>query len=245
MTFVPTTYPTITTDFGDKLCQNNQAVDGGYLLVTPIHDQATRWAGKNGDKTAGKGNGLGIGEPGDPIPTLTQGDRHAVFIENEPFVKSRRAQSTEDYETLVSDAPSPTLNAFDNATETRATVIVPVAFDSNWSGRYDVMDSGLSPTIKSTQPPPAVAFDEYNFSTDDTHHSLRAGTKQSTGVVEMAVRRLTPRECERLMGWPDDHTLLGSDGKEITDGHRYKMCGNGVVSSVAKWVGAQVMRVNG
>ena len=162
-----------------------------------------------------------------------------------PFVKSRRAQSTEDYETWVADAPSPTLNAFDNATETRATVIVPVAFDSNWSGRYDVMDSNLSPTIKSTQPPPAVAFDEYNFSTDDTHHSLRAGTKQSTGVVEMAVRRLTPRECERLMGWPDDHTLLGSDGKEITDGHRYKMCGNGVVSSVAKWVGEQVMRVNG
>ena len=195
MTFVPTTYPTITTDFGDKLCQNNQAVDGGYLLVTP-------------------------------------------------FVKSRRAQSTEDYETWVADAPSPTLNAFDNATETRATVIVPVAFDSNWSGRYDIGDSGLSPTIKSTQPPPAVAFDEYNFSTDDTHHSLRAGTKQSTGVVEMAVRRLTPRECERLMGWPDDHTLLGSDGKEITDGHRYKMCGNGVVSSVAKWVGEQVMRAD-
>ena len=131
-----------------------------------------------------------------------------------PFVKSRRAQSTEDYETWIADAPSPTLNAFDNATETRATVIIP------------------------------VAFDEYNFSTDDTHHSLRAGTKQSTGVVEMAVRRLTPRECERLMGWPDDHTLLGSDGNEITDGHRYKMCGNGVVSSVAKWVGEQVMRAD-
>ena len=105
-----------------------------------------------------------------------------------PFVKSRRAQSTEDYETWVADAPSPTLNAFDNATETRATVVIPVA--------------------------------------------------------EMAVRRLTPRECERLMGWPDDHTLLGSDGKEITDGHRYKMCGNGVVSSVAKWVGEQVLRAD-
>ena len=46
------------------------------------------------------------------------------------------------------------------------------------------------------------------------------------------------------MGWPDDHTLLGSDGNEITDGHRYKMCGNGVVSSVAKWVGEQVMRAD-
>ena len=61
-------------------------------------------------------------------------------------------------------------------------------------------------------------------------------------LVTPAVRRITPRECERLMGWPDNHTLLGSDGKKITDGHRYKMCGNGVVSSVAKWVGEQVMR---
>ena len=131
-----------------------------------------------------------------------------------PFVKSRRAQSTEDYETWIADAPSPTLNAFDNATETRATVIVP------------------------------VAFDEYNFSIDNTHHSLRAGTKQSTGVLEVAVRRLTPRECERLMGWPDDHTRWGSDDKEITDTHRYRMCGNGVVSNVAKWVGEQVMKIN-
>jgi DNA (cytosine-5)-methyltransferase 1 len=45
----------------------------------PIHDQATRHAGKHGDKQDGKGNGLGIGKPGDPMNTLTQGDKHAVF----------------------------------------------------------------------------------------------------------------------------------------------------------------------
>jgi site-specific DNA-cytosine methylase len=44
----------------------------------PIHDQATRHAGKHGDKQDGKGNGLGIGKPGDPMNTLTQGDKHAV-----------------------------------------------------------------------------------------------------------------------------------------------------------------------
>jgi site-specific DNA-cytosine methylase len=44
----------------------------------PIHDQATRFAGKRGDKQDGKGNGLGIGEPGAPMNTLTKGDRHAV-----------------------------------------------------------------------------------------------------------------------------------------------------------------------
>ena len=44
----------------------------------PIHDQATRHAGRNGEKTMGKGNGLGIGQEGDPMNTLTKGDRHAV-----------------------------------------------------------------------------------------------------------------------------------------------------------------------
>ena len=65
-------------------------------------------------------------------------------------------------------------------------------------------------------------------------HSVANGAK---------VRRLTPVECERLMGWPDDHTKLDSEGNEIADSHRYKMCGNGVVSAVAKWVGEQVMGV--
>jgi DNA (cytosine-5)-methyltransferase 1 len=44
----------------------------------PIHDQATRFSGKRGDKSDGKGNGLVVGNPGDPMNTLTSGDRHAV-----------------------------------------------------------------------------------------------------------------------------------------------------------------------
>jgi len=53
----------------------------GFNMVAqpiPIHDQATRHAGKRGNNQDGKGNGLGIGQPGDPAPTLTKGDKHAV-----------------------------------------------------------------------------------------------------------------------------------------------------------------------
>jgi DNA (cytosine-5)-methyltransferase 1 len=91
----------------------------------------------------------------------------------------------------------------------------------------------------------AVAYDEYNDSINETHHALRAGTKQSTGVLEstMAVRRLTPLECERLMGWPDDHTRFKADGTEQADTHRYKQCGNGVASPVAEWIGKQLMKL--
>ena len=57
------------------------------------------------------------------------------------------------------------------------------------------------------------------------------------------VRRLTPLECERLMGWPDDHTRWRADGVEQSDSARYKQCGNGVVSPVAEWVGQRIRQV--
>ena len=60
----------------------------------------------------------------------------------------------------------------------------------------------------------------------------------------LAVRRLTPRECERLMGWPDDWTHYADDGTEIADSHRYRMCGNGVVANVAEWIGHRIMEVD-
>lgn len=87
----------------------------------------------------------------------------------------------------------------------------------------------------------AYGFDEYNGTTDDIHNTLRAGTKQSTGtMIGSIVRRLTPRECERLMGWPDDWTRWTDTGKEQADSHRYKQIGNGVASPVAEWVGRQI-----
>jgi len=55
-----------------------------------------------------------------------------------------------------------------------------------------------------------------------------------------SVRRLTPRECERLMGWPDDHTRWTHDGREVADSRRYAMCGNGVVAPVAQWIGERL-----
>lgn len=64
------------------------------------------------------------------------------------------------------------------------------------------------------------------------------------GDQHMIVRRLTPVECERLMGWDDDHTLHRADGKRSSDSSRYKMCGNGVASPVAQWIGEQIIRAH-
>ena len=129
--------------------------------------------------------------------------------------------------------------------DTRNALRDPEKYDAqNRQGLGIGEDGDPMATLTSTHVN-AVAFDEYNDSINETHHALRAGTKQSTGVLEptMAVRRLTPLECERLMGWPDDHTRYKADGTEQADTHRYKQCGNGVASPVAEWIGKQLMKL--
>ena len=56
-----------------------------------------------------------------------------------------------------------------------------------------------------------------------------------------SVRRLTPVECERLMGWPDGWTAV--DGDKTPDGKRYAACGNGVVANVSEWIGRRIMAI--
>jgi DNA (cytosine-5)-methyltransferase 1 len=92
-----------------------------------------------------------------------------------------------------------------------------------------------------------------NFSATELNHSNSLSALQPSPqshhaqmfIAEptMAVRRLTPLECERLMGWPDDHTRWKADGTEQADTHRYKQCGNGVASPVAQWIGKHLLKI--
>ncbi len=58
-------------------------------------------------------------------------------------------------------------------------------------------------------------------------------------------RRLMPLECERLMGWPDEHTARGINEQgrayALKDTPRYALCGNGVGAPVAEWIGRRLM----
>lgn len=64
-------------------------------------------------------------------------------------------------------------------------------------------------------------------------------------LVNTAVRRLTPLECERLQGFPDNWTLLGAGGKQISDAQRYRMMGNAVAVPVVEWIAQRLMRLEG
>jgi DNA (cytosine-5)-methyltransferase 1 len=61
---------------------------------------------------------------------------------------------------------------------------------------------------------------------------------------QMAVRRLTPRECERLQGFPDDYTLVEYRGKLAADGPRYRALGNSMAVPVMRWIGQRIAAVH-
>jgi DNA (cytosine-5)-methyltransferase 1 len=73
--------------------------------------------------------------------------------------------------------------------------------------------------------------------------SSRGENLVCTDYPDYSVRRFTPIECERLMGWPDNHTLYRADGKKNSDNNRYKMCGNGVASPVIKWIAEKIINI--
>ena len=63
----------------------------------------------------------------------------------------------------------------------------------------------------------------------------------------MTVRRLTPRECERLQGFEDDFTLIPWRGKpadQCPDGPRYKALGNSMAVNCMEWIGERIAEVS-
>jgi site-specific DNA-cytosine methylase len=70
------------------------------------------------------------------------------------------------------------------------------------------------------------------------------GSNRTPGLhIGMAVRRLTPRECERLQGYRDDYTLIEYRGKPAADGPRYKALGNSWAVPVVQWIGQRIEAV--
>lgn len=125
--------------------------------------------------------------------------------------------------------------------------------------------SDLSPTIRAgnhdkshanSGQPPAIAYAfkagqgakaggiGYAEEQSPTLTSASSGTNLAPAVMHgVAVRRLTPVECERLQGFPDNHTLIcwrGKDADECPDGPRYKAIGNSMAVPVMRWIGERI-----
>ncbi len=74
-----------------------------------------------------------------------------------------------------------------------------------------------------------------------TLQEAKSGDQSQRIVSGWHVRRFTPRECERLQGFPDDWTLIEWRGKPASDTQRYKAIGNSMAVPVVRWIGSRIM----
>jgi DNA (cytosine-5)-methyltransferase 1 len=164
------------------------------------------------------------------MPSLVARGPHAVGQDSPvTYSKSRRAQNVDDHETWVESDVAPTLNIFDVG-DIRATTAIVDSLPLLLDGRR------VDDVRVYTEP---VQTLQERMGTGGNNVPVVA-----SGYPTMIVRRLTPLECERLMGWPDGHTSESTNGT-VSDTQRYKMCGNGVASPVAQWIGEHIARASG
>ena len=158
--------------------------------------------------------------------------------------KSRRAQSDTDFETWVEGGVAPTMNSFDNG-DSRATTIVFKPHQQDGARiQDDVINTLTAQMGTGGNNVPMVAYpisgnmigrqdqngpNGWTIGTEDDPMFTLTKT-DIHAVSQRQVRRLTPKECERLQGFPDDWTVSQSDSA------RYKQMGNAVAVPVVDWL---------
>ena len=158
------------------------------------------------------------------------------------------AFSAKDYGGDAMSDLSPTLRAGGhNASHANAGVMPAIAFPANLSGTQCATTEDLAPSMGATNPT-AIAFQERGRSGGpnleiggDLAFALTApnggGRAQVRNVLaSMAVRRLTPVECEKLQGFPVGYTNVPHRGKPAADGPRYKALGNSWAVPNVRWI---------
>jgi DNA (cytosine-5)-methyltransferase 1 len=159
--------------------------------------------------------------PVDPSPTVAArwgtGGGNTPLVQH-TFRKSRRAQSAEDFETWVPDGVTNTLNCFDTGDIRSVDIVVEhPAHAFKIRGGCEGGGKGY------------LGTDEKVFT---------ISTTQDQQIMHgMAVRRLTPIECERLQGFPDGYTDIMPN---TPDGPRYKALGNSMAVPVMRWIGSRI-----
>ena len=133
-----------------------------------------------------------------------------------------------------------------------AAIVQPISF----SGQMSVPNTGvdMTPTLQAlnpmavayefTQPVGFTRCDHGGDAVIDGTPTMRCGSNYSAhlaaAIPNMAVRRLSPKECERLQGFPDGYTDIRLKNKDTPDGPRYKALGNSMAVPVMAWIGRRI-----
>lgn len=181
-------------------------------------------------------------------PPTRREARQGVAIS--PALRARANSShREDSQAYVPDI-SPALKARDfkgpsSDGDGDGATLVPIAFKENMSTPSWGVDH--SETLQ------AENFHAVAYGCDDTTGTIRSNTRNNSDprteaamhiMHGMAVRRLTPKECHRLQGFPDGYCDITYRGKPAADGPQYKALGNSMAVPVMAWIGKRVAEVD-
>lgn len=222
-TYIPQVARTLTAEGHDgmpTLTSNGDAHSGfrdaDGLVATPID---LRNASRTKDRSEMNRQGTGVGKAGDPAHTVT-GKHNAVAVS----LRGREGAGTAEVGDEVSNALRASQGGGDKAHVLEPIPIQEIGRRTGKSTNDCQHGSGISDA-------------------GDPMYTLQATAQHGIGI-EAGVRRLTPKECERLQGFPDDHTRWRADGTELSDSARYRMIGNAWTVSVAKWIGLRIAKYN-
>lgn len=194
---------------------------------------------------AGGNNTGGSRPPGTDVDTV-ESLQVVRFAPELARCDATREGSSQDYETTTMIAHTLRADRFDASEDGtgRGTPIVPVTSFAWQSAFADQGSEEISGTLVKNQTM-AVAFDlrgrdggaQFEGPHDTANIRAASGGSSRSYVADMAVRRLTPVECERLQGFPDGYTKLpGIDA----DGPRYKALGNSMAVPCMRWIGERI-----
>ncbi|CAB4153026.1 C-5 cytosine methyltransferase [uncultured Caudovirales phage] len=217
---------------------NPTCSQGGTAVMQPIPIDTMNHIGR-GDK-----HSFGDFVSGAPSYTLTKHHSHAV-AQPIPFDTTQitspqngnNPQAGDPCHPLAAGAHPPAICLMDQGGSA-------MTIENDMTGTLRRETHGHEPVVM--QP---IAFSRNDDGRDATHNL--APTMRVAGnaggmlgiATSMAVRRLSPKECERLQGFPDGYTDIQPKGKATPDGPRYKALGNSMAVPVMRWIGERIAQV--
>lgn len=185
----------------------------------------------------GRGTGFGVSDDGDPAYTVTAVHGHAVCA----GFKFHQGSGAGGIGYIPEQSPTLTAGWHNPAVFCMADDNVRAAIDEGMAGALKASGSQPVVCMNDTQ---ANSMVDVEVCGTLSCHSRKDPPVASTDAV---VRRLTPRECERLQGMPDDWTRIpyrGKPAEDCPDGPRYTAIGNSMAVPVMRWIGERIAMVD-
>lgn len=241
----------------------------GCVDAIPINTQL----GLRGDTSHTSREGIGMGNPGDPAFTLQAAHGHAVAFAQNTRDEVRYQGDGDICGTLAAEPgmKQTTYIAFDPAQVTSVTnrsnpqpgdpchtlhqseppMLIRMREGKEGGGKGPLVSEDKSLTL-ATANDQVLAFEPGSIARNagpsgESHQvpTLRSSMGDNQPAIRqgMQVRRLTPVECARLQGFPDDYLDITYRGKPAADGNKYKALGNSWAVPVVRWIGERIKAI--